>query len=158
MIGYLHKYNYYVASVTSIDSLSRIWKGTTQYVFAVRLYFRHSQIHLTYRCTTGLLKDFRFKDLNRGYTDTLYCIWIQHLGILFLGSSLHNCCVNSVPYLVKWSELLPVLLISQRVAVRLHTPPCPNTFTPSIEQRPCVPCASHSPKIRGGTALLAFEK
>lgn len=66
-------------------------------------------------------------------------------------SSFHNCSDNSVPFLVKWSELLSVpLLISQHVAVRLHT------ALPEHLHHP--PTSDRVFRVRGGTALLAFNK
>lgn len=65
------------------------------------------------------------RDLTERHVTLKICIALERrnkpsyrLSIPFF-KSLRND--NSIPSLVKWSELLPVLLISQRVAVRLHT-------------------------------------
>lgn len=68
---------------------------------------------------------------------------------------LHNCGANSVPFVVKWSKLLPVPLISQRAAVRLQTAlPEP----PSTEQRPRAMFTHSPPKLEEAQLRLLLIK
>lgn len=148
IISCLLKWNSNVVFVISINSPRHCT------VCVYRSFFRHSQLDVAWMYDRMW---HRWKTSRSEHKKRLHCILTQKWRTRFFYGSLHNCSINSVPFLDKWSKLVPVSADLSACDGEI-THRSASTLPPSTEQRLCVPCASHSPKIGGGAAPLAFDE